>query len=241
MSLLIMMRHGQSEWNQLNQFTGWVDIPLSEEGAAEARAAGALIRDIPIDIIYTSTLVRAQMTLLLAMLNHSSGKVPQFIHHDGKQKEWARAAGAATDRCIPTICAWQLNERMYGELQGLNKKELADKYGKEQVQVWRRSYDTPPPGGESLKMTAERAIPYFEEKIVPHLSEGKNVLISAHGNSLRAIVMEIERLSKEEIVALEIPTGVPMAYMFKEGHFTQTQLPTLDGLPRASESSTSTP
>jgi 2,3-bisphosphoglycerate-dependent phosphoglycerate mutase len=221
MSLLILLRHGESEWNKQNQFTGWVDIPLSDKGIQEAFAAGEMIKDIPIDVIFTSTLLRAHMTMAIAMLGHFQKKVPVIIHeHEGNLSDYATIySEKAEEATIPVYKAWQLNERMYGQLQGLNKAETAEKYGKEQVQIWRRSYDTPPPGGESLEMTAGRTIPYFEEMIVPQLRENKNVFISAHGNSLRSIIMDIEGLSKEEVVNLELATGVPIIYEFKNGRF----------------------
>ena len=220
---LILMRHGQSEWNLHNLFTGWVDIPLSSNGVEEALAGGRRIQDEPIDIIFTSTLIRAQMTAMLAMTTHHSGKVPIILHTgEGRLEEWAEIySPQAKGQTIPVICAWELNERMYGELQGVNKKELAEKYGKEQVQVWRRSYDVPPPGGESLQMTAARSIPYFKEKIVPCLEKGQNVFISAHGNSLRSIMMELDGLSPEEVVHLEIATGLPIIYDYEKGKFSK--------------------
>lgn len=223
MSILVLMRHGQSEWNKLNLFTGWVDIPLSQEGIDEAIKGGLLIKDIPFDVIFTSTLVRAHMTLILAMLQHSSRKTPVFMHKgEGKLEEWSKIYSAeALEKTIPVYTAWELNERMYGELQGLNKAETAQKYGKEQVQIWRRSYDVAPPGGESLEMTAQRTIPYFEEEIIPHLREGRNVFIPAHGNSLRSIIMDIEGLSREEVVNLELATGVPIIYEFKHGNLVR--------------------
>jgi len=225
MSILVLMRHGESEWNKLNRFTGWVDIPLSEKGIQEAYDAGKLIKDIPFDVLYTSTLIRAQMTLMLAMLNHSSGKIPAIIHRgEEKLEDWAKIYGGhSANYVIPTYCAWELNERMYGELQGLNKAETAEKFGADQVKIWRRSFDVPPPNGESLEMTAQRTIPYFEEEIVPHLREGRNVLVSAHGNSLRSILMDLDGLSKEEVVSLEIATGLPIIYEFKHGILTETK------------------
>lgn len=227
MSLLIMMRHGESVWNKRNQFTGWVDVPLSEKGIEEALRGGHLIKDIPIDVIFTSTLIRAQMTLTLAMLHHSSGKTPRFMHSEGEGnlEKWGNIiAKTAEEECIPVYCAWQLNERMYGDLQGLNKAETAEKYGADQVKIWRRSFDVPPPNGESLEMTAQRTIPYFEDEIVPHLREGKNVFISAHGNSLRSIIMDIEGLDRDEIVNLEVATGEPLIYEFKRGSFNKINI-----------------
>lgn len=226
-SKLIMMRHGQSQWNHFNLFTGWVDVPLSFKGIEEALAGGKLIKDFPIDVIFVSSLIRSQMTAMLAMSLHSSEKVPVVIHdgEKGKLQEWGTIYNPEAEAdTIPTFVAWQLNERMYGELQGFNKKETLDKYGIEQVKLWRRSYAVVPPNGESLEMTAARAIPYFKERIVPLLKEGKNVFISAHGNSLRAIVMCIEHLSEEEVVSLEIATGVPMLYEYEEEKFNRIML-----------------
>lgn len=216
-----MMRHGQSEWNLANLFTGWVDVPLSKNGIDEALKGGELIKDLPIDIIFMSSLIRSQMTAMLAMAMHSTGKIPVVSHQgEGKLEEWARIYSKETlAQTIPTYVAWQLNERMYGELQGLNKQETMHKFGEEQVKLWRRSYDVPPPGGESLEMTAERSIPFFQEAIIPHLQQGKNVFISAHGNSLRSIVMHIEKLSKEEVLKLELATGDPLIYDYQDAHF----------------------
>jgi 2,3-bisphosphoglycerate-dependent phosphoglycerate mutase len=176
--------------------------------------------------MFTSTLLRAQMTLALAMLNHSSGKVPVLIHRgEGKLEEWAKIYNKeAEENTIPVYYSWHLNERMYGELQGLNKAATAEKYGADQVKIWRRSYDIPPPNGESLEMTAQRTIPYFEEEIVPHLRDGRNVFISAHGNSLRSIIMDLDGLSKEEVVSLELGTGDPITYEFKHGSFQRIDI-----------------
>lgn len=220
---LILMRHGQSQWNQYNLFTGWVDIPLSTKGIEEALEGGKKIKDLPIDIIFTSSLIRAQMTAMLAMSIHHSKKVPLVLHPgEGNLDEWAQIySQEAASQTIPVIRAWELNERMYGELQGLNKAELAEKYGKEQVQIWRRSYDTPPPKGESLAMTAARSIPYFEKHIVPCLNDGQNVFVSAHGNSLRSIMMKLDHLTAEQVVRLELATGEPIIYEYSKGHFTK--------------------
>tara|TARA_B100002052_G_scaffold293060_1_gene315601 strand:- start:380 stop:982 length:603 start_codon:yes stop_codon:yes gene_type:complete len=190
MGRLILIRHGQSVWNAENRFTGWTDVELSEKGVGEAEKAGDLLSEIRFGVVHTSGLIRAQRTAEIIMSRNTvSGKVP--VMRDER-----------------------LNERHYGDLQGLNKAETAERHGAEQVHIWRRSFDVPPPGGESLKMNAERTIPYFEEKIVPDLKEGKNVLVSAHGNSLRSIVMHIESISPEEIVSLEIATGTPIFYQY---------------------------
>ncbi len=220
---LILLRHGQSEWNKKNIFTGWVDIPLSEKGIAEAMEAGQQIKEIPIDRIYTSTLIRGTMTAMLAMAGHGSGKIPVILHPEGKLAEWGKCFEPETEaELIPVTCAWELNERMYGELQGRNKQETREKFGAEQVKIWRRSFSTPPPGGESLEMTAARTIPYFESEIVPKLAAGQNVLISAHGNSLRSIVMDLDQLTEDEVLNLEIPTGKPIIYTYKQGKLSRT-------------------
>lgn len=218
---LILLRHGQSVWNKKNLFTGWVDIPMSEEGMQECFESGKKIQDIPIDVVFTSSLIRAQMTVPLALLHHKSGKIPVFLHpNQGKLDEWAQVySQKAKEQLIPVYQAWELNERMYGELQGLNKQETAEKYGQEQVHIWRRSFDVEPPHGESLKKTSERTLPYFKKHIVPHLEKGETVLIAAHGNSLRSIVMHIESLSKDEVVALELPTGEPRIYSYQNGRY----------------------
>lgn len=221
MSKLILMRHGLSEWNKKNLFTGWVDISLSKEGIEEAFHAGEQIKQIPIDMIFTSTLIRGIMTGLLAMSLHESNKVPVILHEgEGKLDEWAHCYNSkVAQELIPVVRAWQLNERMYGELQGMNKQEMREKFGEEQVQIWRRSYDVAPPSGESLKMTAERTLPYFKETIVPYLAKGKNILIAAHGNSLRSIVMFLDQLTSEEVLKLEIPTGKSLFYTYERGKF----------------------
>lgn len=221
MGKLILMRHGQSLWNKLDLFTGWVDVPLSLEGIEEAMEAGKKIRDIPIDIIFTSTLVRAQMTAMLVMAQHASGKVPVMQHpEDSRLYDWGKIYNIQSkEKCVPVIAAWELNERMYGELQGMNKQETREKYGEHQVKMWRRSYDIAPPGGESLEMTAARSVHYFTHSILPKISDGYNVFIPAHGNSLRSIIMHLDALSKEEVLALELPTGAPILYEFHVGKF----------------------
>lgn len=214
MGTLILLRHGASVWNDKNLFTGWVDIPLSPKGVQEALKAGGVIANMTIDVVFTSTLMRAQMTAMLAMVDHP--RVPFILHPDEK---WAEIHNKETEKAmIPVHCAWQLNERMYGALQGMNKDEMRTKFGADQVQIWRRSFDVAPPGGESLKMTSERTLPYFKNEILPYLEKGKNVFVCAHGNSLRSIVMMLDTLSQEQVVALEIPTGAPWIYKHgKEG------------------------
>ncbi|MBH0201643.1 MAG: 2,3-bisphosphoglycerate-dependent phosphoglycerate mutase [Nitrospira sp.] len=187
MARLVLLRHGESQWNLENRFTGWVDVPLSPKGIEEAQQAGEKLRGFTFDRAFTSVLTRANETLRIVL----------------------EAIGQTT---IPIEKDKALNERMYGDLQGLNKAETAKKYGDAQVKIWRRSYDVKPPGGESLKDTAERALPYYEKMIKPYLLKGETIIIAAHGNSLRALVMELDQLSKEEVLELNIPTGVPLLY-----------------------------
>ncbi|XP_068643145.1 2,3-bisphosphoglycerate-dependent phosphoglycerate mutase 1-like [Aristolochia californica] len=224
---LILIRHGESLWNEKNLFTGCVDVPLTKKGVEEAVEAGKRISNIPVDMIYTSALIRAQMTAMLAMTQHRRKKVPIIMHNETEQaKVWSQIYSEETmKQSIPVITAWQLNERMYGELQGLNKQETADRFGKEQVHEWRRSYDIPPPNGESLEMCAQRAVAYFREHIEPQLLSGKHVMIAAHGNSLRSIIMYLDKLTSQEVISLELSTGIPMLYIFKEGKFIRRGSP----------------
>lgn len=184
---LVIVRHGQSQWNLENKFTGWIDIDLSPKGIEEANKASERLKDYKFDVAYTSDLLRAQRTLDIILKNINQDSIP-----------------VSKDKA--------LNERMYGDLQGLNKDETRQKFGDEQVKIWRRSYDIAPPNGESLKDTAARVIPYYEKYIKPDLLAGKNVIISAHGNSLRALMMYLENMSKEKILETEIPTGHPILY-----------------------------
>ncbi len=186
MAKLVLVRHGQSLWNLEDRFTGWVDVPLTEKGRAEAKRAGESLRDVRFDVAYTSALTRAQQTL--AIILEVLGQQP------------------------PVIRDQALNERHYGDLQGLNKAKTAERYGADQVKLWRRSYDVPPPNGEALKNTAERTLPFFDRAILGDLQIGKNVLVVAHGNSNRSIVMQLDGLDKQQVVALELATGVPLVY-----------------------------
>ena len=190
---LILIRHGQSVWNAENRFTGWTDVDLSDRGVKEAEEAGIELRDQVIDVIHTSDLIRAKRTAEIVILANVCSKD------------------------TVTKSDWRLNERNYGSLQGLNKAETAEKHGAEQVRIWRRSFDVAPPEGESLEMTAKRTIPYFEEEIRPDLESGMSVLVSAHGNSLRSIVMHVEGISPNDIVSFEIQTGVPRYYDYSDG------------------------
>ncbi len=219
---LVLLRHGESEWNKLNLFTGWTDVELSEKGMAEAKQAGVVLKEAgyDFDICYTSYLKRAIHTLQFAL--------------DSMDRAW-----------LPVVKSWKLNERHYGALQGLNKAETAAKYGEDQVKIWRRSFDVKPPAldaddernaskqaayrdvdpallpaHESLETTIERVVPYFEEVIKKDMLAGKRVIIAAHGNSLRALVKYFDNLSNDEIIGVNIPTGVPLVYEFDENFNT---------------------
>jgi len=215
MALLVLIRHGESVWNRKNIFTGWVDVPLSEKGISEALKAGEKLSNIQFDVVFTSLQIRAIQTALLALSKNNNTKTPVIIHPDGKMADWSLIHNEQMKlNIIPVYEDWHLNERYYGRLQGSNKLETAELYGHEKVHQWRRSYDVPPPEGECLKDTAERTIPFFQEHILSKLKEGNNVFVSAHGNSLRSIVMFIEQLTQEEVLNLEIPTGLPLIYTY---------------------------
>jgi 2,3-bisphosphoglycerate-dependent phosphoglycerate mutase len=192
-NFLVLVRHGESEWNKLNLFTGWRDPDLTETGVAEAKRGGKLIKDagIRFDIAFTSALTRAQNTLKLILAE---------LGQTGLQ----------------TIEDQALNERDYGDLSGLNKDDARARWGEEQVHIWRRSYDIPPPGGESLKDTAARVLPYYEATIWPEVKAGRNVIVAAHGNSLRSLVMKLDNLTREQVLALNLATGAPIVYRLNE-------------------------
>lgn len=188
-NVLVLVRHGESEWNRSNRFTGWKDVGLTDEGMAEAHLAGAILKKngVRFDCAFTSTLKRAHNTL-------------DIILEELDQRR------------LPTVKAAALNERDYGELVGINKEEARKRWGSEQVHIWQRSYDIAPPGGESLKDTALRVVPFFEKWIAPELQKRKSVLVVAHGNSLRSLIMVLDRLSPEEVMQIELGTGVPLVY-----------------------------
>lgn len=188
-NVLVLVRHGESEWNRLNRFTGWKDVGLTEEGMAEAHRAGAMLKETGqrFNCAFTSTLKRAHNTLDIILEELGQGR-------------------------LPTVKAAALNERDYGELVGINKDEARKRWGSEQVHLWQRSYDIAPPGGESLKDTALRVLPFYEKWIVPELQKGKSVIVVAHGNSLRALIMQLDRLTPEEVMEVELGTGMPLIY-----------------------------
>jgi 2,3-bisphosphoglycerate-dependent phosphoglycerate mutase len=189
MTTLVLLRHGESQWNLENRFTGWVDVPLSEKGVEEAKSAGEKLKGYTFDHAFTSVLKRAKDTLDIVL-------------------------DITGQKNIPIDYNQALNERHYGDLQGLNKAETAKKYGDAQVKLWRRSFDVQPPNGESLKNTLERVLPYWESTILPCIKKGERLIISAHGNSLRSLVMHLDNLSTEAVLELNIPTGVPLVYEF---------------------------
>lgn len=198
MSELVLIRHGESTWNKANLFTGWVDVPLSDRGEEEARKAAAALAGHRFDVVFTSELERAIQTadILLREMGHPP---------------------------VETIRAWQINERFYGALIGRNKDDARREFGADQVHTWRRSYDVNPPGGESLADTAARSIPYFRQEILPRVQAGENVLVSAHGNSLRSIVMDIDGLTADEVVRLELATGDPRIYAWDGATLVRVQ------------------
>ena len=200
MNKLILLRHGQSQWNLENRFTGWKNVLLTEKGEAEAKKAGELIKkhNISIDRVFSSVLERANRTAEIAIKK-------------------AELNNLLENNKIIMTCSEKLNERDYGDLVGLNKQETADKFGKDQVHIWRRSYDTPPPNGESLKDVVERVSPYFKENIKPLIDKGENILIAAHGNSLRAMMIELGMYKPEEISNIELPTGSPLCINLNQG------------------------
>jgi len=200
MNKLILLRHGQSQWNLENRFTGWKNVPLTEKGEVEAQKAGELIRkhNISIDRVFSSVLERANRTAEIAI---KKAELNNLLENN---------------KLIMT-CSEKLNERDYGDLVGLNKQETSDKFGKDQVHIWRRSYDTPPPNGESLKDVVERVSPYFKENIKSLIDKGENILIAAHGNSLRAMMIELGMYKPEEISNIELPTGSPLCINLDQG------------------------
>ena len=200
MNKLILLRHGQSQWNLENRFTGWKNVSLTEKGETEAKKAGELLKkhNISIDRVFSSVLERANRTAEIAIKK-------------------AELNNLLENNKIIMTCSEKLNERDYGDLVGLNKQETADKFGKDQVHIWRRSYDTPPPNGESLKDVVERVSPYFKENIKPLIDKGENILIAAHGNSLRAMMIELGMYKSEEISNIELPTGSPLCINLDQG------------------------
>lgn len=213
---LILIRHGQSTWNAEDRFTGWVDVPLTERGWQEATAAGKLLAGTAFDVAYTSHLQRAICTLQVVLRENRCQRSPIFIPAVGTVPRQSYQPGENEFPVFINVTA--LAERHYGDLQGLNKAQVRQQHGEEQFKLWRRGFTTPPPNGESLKDTCDRVIPYYREQIQPRLVAGQTVLISAHGNSLRALTKHLEGISDNEIVGLEIPTGIPIIYTLGDSY-----------------------
>jgi 2,3-bisphosphoglycerate-dependent phosphoglycerate mutase len=230
MAKLILIRHGQSLWNAANKFTGWVDVPLSERGRAEATIASCKLRDYRVNVCFTSMLFRAIETAVICLTEVDDicgGKIPILKHEAGDLDwhGWDKFDGNP-DEELPIFSTAALDERYYGQLQGLDKAQTAEKFGKDQVQLWRRSYDVRPPGGESLEDTRNRTLPFFRDRILSHLKHGDDVLVSAHGNSLRSIIMELESISEEDIPKLELGTAIPLVYdIDSSGQVTDKVIP----------------
>ncbi len=214
MGRLYLVRHGQSVWNLQNRFTGWIDVSLSPKGVAEAQRAGELLADVRFDVAFTSTLIRAQHTLYEILKKNTRCPVYRVVHEQASDWYGHRMESAEDAEELEVFVSEAVNERYYGDLQGMNKDRAREIYGAEQVHIWRRSFDVPPPGGESLEMTAARTLPYYHERIEPRLARGETVLVAAHGNSLRSMIMHIEGMSPEQIIKFELPTGVPYLYSF---------------------------
>ncbi len=219
MSKLVLVRHGESIYNNDNKFTGWVDVPLSEKGILEAIKCAKKLRKIDLEIAFTSELERAQETLLIILSEQK--KTGIFIHEKGKEKKWEKHF--TNKKEILVHCNEALNERYYGDLQGKNKDAMRKKYGEEKVFLWRRSYDIRPPHGESLKDVCKRVVPYFEKKIIPELRKGNDVIVSLHGNSMRAIIKYIDKIADDKIPFLEMPFAKPIIYNYSKGKLTKAK------------------
>jgi 2,3-bisphosphoglycerate-dependent phosphoglycerate mutase len=216
MAQLILLRHGQSLWNAANKFTGWVDVPLSEMGRAEATIASCKLKDYRVQVCFTSLLFRSIETAIICLTEVDDicgGRIPIIKHapEDQNWHGWDAYEGDPAEE-LPVYQTAALDERFYGALQGLNKSQTAEKFGEAQVILWRRSFDVRPPGGESLQDTLKRTSPFFRDRILTHLKQGDNVLVVAHGNSLRSIIMELEHIPESEIPNLELGTAIPIVY-----------------------------
>ncbi|OYT41381.1 MAG: phosphoglycerate mutase [Candidatus Aenigmarchaeota archaeon ex4484_224] len=234
MSYLVLVRHGESFWNKegYNCFTGWNDVGNLPSGIKKMIKAGKILENFKFDIAFTSELYRGIETTMLILEHNKVSGTPIIIHKKDKIAKWAKFYHKDFGKFVPVIKAWQLNERYYGKLQGMNKDKARKKFGKDIVFKWRRSFEINPPGGESLKDTYKRVIPYFKRKILPELKKGKNVLIGAHGNSLRALVMYLDKIPPEKIPFVEIKKGIPLFYKYEKGKivkigyiFSKSKLP----------------
>lgn len=218
MSILVLVRHGESRWNECNRFQGWVDVPLSENGVREAEHCAKHCKEFDFSAAYTSALVRAQETLLLILAQQ--GRTGIFQHdHDPRYSKWVKTSNHCGDGDIPIFETQTMNERYYGDLQGMEKIEAEKKYGKSKLLVWRRGYEERPPNGESLKEVFERVHPYFMKHVQPRLKRGETVLLSGHGNTLRSIIMHLEHITEEDIAFVDLPGARPLVYEFTRGKY----------------------
>lgn len=217
MTRLILLRHADSAWNQKNIFTGWVNIGLSAKGIQDALNLKEIFAREEIDQIYVSELIRSQMTIFLALAEYK--KIPMVVCNEGHsyRERYQIHHEKEKTHVLPVYVSWELNERYYGDLQGCNKDEILQQEGEKKFLAWRRGYTTPPPHGESLEMTVERTLPFFRRRIVEELKKEKNIVVCAHGNSLRAIIKHIMQISDEDIVGVEVPTAKPLFFTFKDG------------------------
>lgn len=221
MAYLVVVRHGDSFWNVegYNCFTGWVDVADLPTGIKKLVKAGKILEDFKFDVAFTSELYRGIETTMIVLAHNKVSGTPIILHKGDKTAKWSKFYHKDFGRFVPVIKSWRLNERYYGKLQGMNKDKARKKFGEERVHLWRRSYDIRPPEGESLKDVVGRVLPIFKKDITSYLRKGKNVLIGAHGNSIRAIVTIIEELSPEEVLKLEIKKGIPLVYKYSRGKF----------------------
>jgi 2,3-bisphosphoglycerate-dependent phosphoglycerate mutase len=217
--MLVLLRHAESVWNQKNRFTGWIDIPLSPKGIEDSLEVGEKLKNFSFTKVFVSNLTRTEQTAMLVL--SKSNQIPYIVHPDNQHYSLPEFL---KKEMLPVYVTEALNERYYGDLQGLDKDEMRVKYGAEQVHIWRRSFDVSPPRGESLKLCSERTLPWFEQVIVPLIRQGEKILIVAHGNSLRSIVMGIKKLTEEEVLNLEIATGEMYSFSYQAGIWTEKKL-----------------
>lgn len=222
MGKLVLVRHGESRWNLCNRFTGWIDVPLSEKGIKEAEECAQHCRQYAYAAAFTSNLTRAQETLLIILSQQDRTGV--FQHdHDPKYSTWIRGSNRCSGSDIPVFASSALNERYYGALQGMEKGSAERKYGKEKVQAWRRGYTNRPPRGESLEEAHARMHPYLVKKILPRVRRGENILVTAHGNTLRAAIKHLEGISDEQIALVDLPEAKPLIYEYRKGRFVRIE------------------
>ncbi len=219
MGYLVLVRHGDSFWNKegYNCFTGWVDVANLPSGIERLIKTGKLLSEIKFDVAFTSELFRAIETTMIVLSYNKVSGTPIVIHEKDKTAKWSKFYHKDFGNYVPVIRAWELNERYYGKLQGMNKDKARKKYGEEKVFLWRRSYDIAPPGGESLKDTERRVLRFFRKHVLPEIEKNKTILIGAHGNSLRALVKYLDNISEEDVKYLEIEKGIPLVYKYEKG------------------------